>query len=355
MNHKNLIDSKDEILLKVLELMEEKLYNCDSNKNLETIRKKRLLWRDNENYNINIHNFIENKNKNMIRVQDLQFLLHNNIEIATFDLDKDGFISKDEFKKMIELLCEQNNIWAVEYSISKKWSNGYIQRLLEKSLSNENCCNSIYQHVLVSYGPPGSGKSSTTGNYLETYPEIGFISINIDDIVKDYMTHVLHSEDLFNDQDIYFNVRSGWPEYTKHKLLEICLRNNYNFHVETTGHTLKTLEHIIKPVLALDYNVTILYTLVPFMELIYRLIKRETLTGQGHPDFRTLLTMCKSSSFNIVEYKKIIKDNGKVVFINNNNKSPIIIENKESLQKCLEQHNFNECLLKNLNNKLLFK
>ena len=187
MNTKHLIDNNDEILLKVLELMEEKLYNCDTNKKLEDIRKKRLLWRDEENYNINIHNFIENKNKNMIKVSELGFLLHNNIEIETFDLDKDGFISKDEFKKMIESLCEQNNIWAVEYSISKKWSNGYIQRLLEKSLSNENCCNSIHQHVLVSYGPPGSGKSSTTGKYLELYPEIGFISINIDDIVKDYM------------------------------------------------------------------------------------------------------------------------------------------------------------------------
>ena len=29
MNHPNLIDKKDEILLKVLELMEEKLYNCE--------------------------------------------------------------------------------------------------------------------------------------------------------------------------------------------------------------------------------------------------------------------------------------------------------------------------------------
>ena len=355
MNTKHLIDNKDEILLKVLELMEEKLYNCDTNKKLEDIRKKRLLWRDEENYNINIHKFIENKNKNMIKVSELGFLLHNNIEIETFDLDKDGFISKDEFKKMIESLCEQNNIWAVEYSISKKWSNNYINKLLEESLRRDNCCNSIKQHLLISYGPPGSGKSSTTKEYLDTYPEIGFISINIDDIVKDYMTQVLHSEDLFNDQEIYFNVRSGWPEYTKHKLLEICLRNKYNFHVETTGNKLKTLEHIIKPALGRDYDMTILYTLVPFMELIYRLIKRETLTGQGHPDFRTLLTMCKSSSFNIIKYKETIQENGTIVFIDNNGKKPIIIENKKKLEKCLEIHNFNEYLLTNLNNKILFK
>ena len=355
MNNTKLIDNKDEILLKVLELMEEKLYNCDTNRKLENIRKKRLLWREEENFNINIHNFIENKNKNMIKVNDLKFLLHNNIEIEKFDLDKDGFISKDEFKKMVQLLCEQNNIWAIEYTISKKWSNDYINKLLDESLRRDNCCNSIKQHLLISYGPPGSGKSSTTKEYLDTYPEIGFISINIDDIVKDYMTHVLHSEELFNDQEIYFNVRSGWPEYTKHKLLEICLRNKYNFHVETTGNKLKTLEHIVKPALQRKYDITVLYSLVPFMELIYRLIKRETLTGQGHPDFRTLLCMCKSSSINITDYKHVMKDNGNILFIDNNEKNPIIIENKEDLEKCLKKHNFNESLMLNLNNKKLFK
>ena len=348
MNNKIIINNKDEILLKVLELMEEKIYNCNTEKQLDDIRKKRLLWRDDENFNINIHNFIENKNNNLIQIKNLHFLLHNNIEINLFDLDNDGFISKDEFKQMIVTLCSQNNIWAIEYSIAKQWSNEYITKLLDESLIRDNCCNSVKQHLLISYGPPGSGKSSTTKEYLSKYPEIGFISINIDDIIKDYMIKVLHSEYLFNDQEIYFKVRSGWPEYTKHKLLEICLRNKYNFHIETTGNNLKTLEHIVKPVLKLNYNITILYTLVPFMELIYRVIKRETLTGQGHPDFRTLLTMCKSSSINILKYKDSIKENDRIVYINNTETEPHIIENNDELEKCLIDHNFNEDIINNL-------
>ena len=35
-------------------------------------------------------------------------------------------------------------------------------------------------------------------------------------------------------------------------------------------------------------------------------------------------------------------------------KKPIIIENKKDLEKCLKKHNFNEGLMLNLNNKLLF-
>ena len=349
MNTNNLINKNDEILLKVLELMEEKLYNCNSEKQLSDIRKKRILWRANENFNVNIHDFIENKGHNMISVKGLDFLLHNNIDISSFDINNDGLISKDEFKKMIKTLCKENNIWAIEYCISKEWSDKYINTLITNAINQENCCNTIQQQLLISYGPPGSGKSTTVKEYLTKYPKIGFIDINIDSIVKDYMTNILHSEELFNDQEIYFKVRSGWPDYTKHKLLDICLKNNYNFHIETTGNNINTLEYIVKPALEQNYNITMLYTLVPFMELIYRVIKRETLTGQGHPDFRNLLNMCKSGFINIVKYKDLMKENGVVVYIDNTNKDPIIIENNELLQQFLIENNFNESIISTLN------
>ncbi len=346
MNDINIINKHDEKILKILEIMEEKMFDCRYTNKLEQLRKKRLLWKDKEQHNININDlFLHNEH---LRIADLDFLLSKNIDLSKFDVNNDGYISRDEFDKMIHQSCEENNIWALEYNIANEWSEQYIQNLIQMSLLEDNCCNSPQQRILISYGPPGSGKSFTTKKYLKNYKKIGYIDINIDNIVKDYMVNVLHSEDFFNDQEVYFKVRNGWPEYTKNKLLSICFHKKYNFRIETTGSKLNTLEKIIKPALKLDYNITILYTLVPFMELVYRLIKREHITGQGHPEFRKLLKICKLSSKHIHDYKNTIGDNGKIILINNNESTSKIIKTKKKLNTCLKAYEFNDFVVNNL-------
>tara|TARA_B110000908_G_C10226971_1_gene438481 strand:+ start:128 stop:1174 length:1047 start_codon:yes stop_codon:yes gene_type:complete len=342
MNIPVLTNNYDEKILKILELMEEKMYDCRHTGKLEELRKKRLLWRDHEHYNINDNDLID--------INHLQLLLHKDIDVIRFDINHDGYISKHEFNTMIQSLCNENNLWALEYNISEEWSKQYIKNIINKALECDNCCNTQEQHLLIAYGPPGSGKSSTTNTYLDNHTEIGYININIDDIVKDYMKHILHSEQFFNDQEVYFKVRNGWPTYTKNKILKICFENSYNFRIETTGNSLLTLDSIVTPASKQNYRIKILYTLVPFIELVYRLIKREHATGQGHPDFRKLLNMCKDGSHHIIKYKQQFTIRDTILFINNNEiESKIICTHKE-LQECLDTYDFNTIIKQNLSN-----
>ena len=336
----HIINKQDEKILKILEIMEERMFDRKYTNKLEQLRKKRLLWKDKEQQNLNINDlFLHNE---QICIKNLDFLLHKHIDLSKFDVNNDGYISRDEFEDMINQSCEENNIWALEYNIANEWSEQYIDHLIQTSLLRDNCCNSPQQELLISYGPPGSGKSSTTKKYLQKRKNIGYIDINIDNIVKDYMMNVLHSEDFFNDQEVYFKVRNGWPEYTKNKLLSICFHKKYNFRIETTGINLNTLQKIIVPALELDYHIKMLYTLVPFMELVYRLIKRESITGQGHPEFRKLLKMCKLAATHILDYKETIGEQGTVIFINNNESTSKIIKTKKKLKHCLKEYEFND-------------
>lgn len=340
MSNTKLPINHDEKILKILEIMEERMYDCKYTGKLEQLRKKRLLWRDHEHYNIN--------DNELINIDDLQLLLNKDIDLDRFNFNTDGYISKHDFNSMIQILSNEHNIWALEYNISIEWSNQYISSLIRTSLECSNCCNSEEQHMLISYGPPGSGKSSTTSKFLVNNQKIGYVNINIDDIVQNYISEILHSDTFFNDQDVYFKVRNGWPEYTKKKILKICFEHKYNFRIETTGNSLMTLHNIVTPAIHNGYHIKILYTLVPFIELVYRLIKRERDTGQGHPDFRKLLQMCKLSSKHILDYKQLFTTHDSIIFINNNEIFSSIIHTHKELIECLDTYEFNTTIRENL-------
>ena len=76
--------------------------------------------------------------------------------------------------------------------------------------------------LFIPYGPPGSGKTTGINLLLEArgikYEHC--VDMNIDDLTRSYMREVLHNEDMFKDQGIYFEVRKGWPSTCKAQ----CLR-----------------------------------------------------------------------------------------------------------------------------------
>ena len=274
-----------------------------------------------------------------------------------------------EFENWITTLEQEGNPWAFSYRQSRQWvkfitsqrlTEANAKRRVSFSLSpqklSQRLIPSIPPTLIISYGPPGSGKSTIIPYYLKnlhSHRPIYPVSVNIDDLTRDYMKQIMKHEEWFSDSEIYFRVRSKWPLLARDTIIHKCLHQRYSFIIETTGKGTSAADTIIPLASKNGYQIVLVYVLVPFLELLARLIHRETLTGQGHPPFDHLMKSVIQSAKNVTYYReKILKhstilqtfscqrDNHPIRLIDNSQSTsniPSLITTKKRLKSYLAQ------------------
>lgn len=195
--------------------------------------------------------------------------------------------------------------------------------------------------LLISYGPPGSGKSSFVMNIAEK-KNLNCVEVNVDLIVKDYIHKILKEPSLFHDQQSYMKIRMGWPEKVRLQIIEHCFKTNRDLLVETTGRNCDVANNVIKPSMDYGYEAIVVYVIVPFVDLVSRVISREKKTKQSHPPLEALLQMCKSAAGNISDFREACRPNGRVLYISNCGSEGEAMELKTAadLIKVLNTHGF---------------
>ena len=115
------------------------MYDCRHTGKLEELRKKRLLWRDHEHYNINDNDLID--------IKHLQLLLHKDIDVIRFDINHDGYIYYIQEKNDI------NQDFVTSYRFDKSTEtilNIYKCKIVDaKYIKKQDICQIIITNYLI--------------------------------------------------------------------------------------------------------------------------------------------------------------------------------------------------------------
>jgi len=235
--------------------------------------------------------------------------------LAEFDKDGDGKISQKEFDDWIISDHAKQFDWVEKYNKSQQ----FIEKYCEDAMKGHKPSPASRRPLcLVSYGPQGSGKTSSTKSYLK---KIGAdpVAVDIDDLTRKYAQDVLGDISLCETTEGYFKVRNGWPSIGKSALINKCRKARLDILLETTGRRMKTWEQRCKPLINSEehYKVIVIYVLVPYIELIKRILKRHKKTGQAYEHFGALCEQVKNSALNSNKWFDKPDDGGFVYFNNN--------------------------------------
>lgn len=149
-----------------------------------------------------------------------------------------------------------------------------------------------------SYGPQGSGKSTTVSTYFKSIG-VDPLELNIDDLTRQYAREVLDDENAISNTEDYFVVRNGWPNYVRKQLLRECAEKRMDIVWETTGRGSNLWSDFCAPLVKkYDYKVVVVYVLVPFVQLKQRLEARVLQTKQCHAAFEAVLNQCRDAARN---------------------------------------------------------
>lgn len=149
-----------------------------------------------------------------------------------------------------------------------------------------------------SYGPQGSGKSTTVSNYFNSLG-VDPIELNIDDLTRRYARDVLNDESAIATNEGYFSVRNKWPNFVRHRLLRECSERGLDIVWETTGRGSNLWSDFCSPLVKqFGYKIVVIYVLVPFVQLRQRLEARIRLTKQCHATSDAILSQCRTAARN---------------------------------------------------------
>lgn len=172
--------------------------------------------------------------------------------------------------------------------------------------------------MFSAYGPQGSGKTSSTQDYLKGLG-LDPVEVNIDDITTRYANEVLKDPEVCQKSEGYFRVRKGWPTFGRKELMERCAERRLDMLFETTGRSLSTWKYRAKPFVhgEQNYMAVVIYVLVPYVELVKRVISRYRASGQAYAGFRELLNQVKTAASNTNLWFDSPEEGGFVYFDNN--------------------------------------
>lgn len=177
---------------------------------------------------------------------------------------------------------------------SVKWSYDIRQELLR----NQTTLRDRDPIFFWSYGPQGSGKSSSVSDYFDGLG-VSPVELNIDNLTRRYAKDVLKDESIINTQEGYFTVRNKWPTFVRHQLIHDCAEQALDIVWETTGRGDNLWRDFCDPLVQkFRYKIVVVYVLVPFIQLKQRLESRIRLTKQIHADFDAVLNQCRAAACN---------------------------------------------------------
>ncbi len=171
------------------------------------------------------------------------------------------------------------------------------------------------KYFLISYGPPGSGKSDVLSVLRKNHkldPGLSSqntISVNVDDtfqkgpLGKEYkkvQAAIQHRGSKYT-QRLYTYYR--WvADQVADSILNLALLGNYNVLWETTGETITWTRREIARIRELGYIVVLVYPLVGLTELQKRLTLRAIETGQEPTPNLQMKTKVKKALENLVDF-----------------------------------------------------
>lgn len=170
-----------------------------------------------------------------------------------------------------------------------------------------------------SYGPQGSGKSTTVSKYFVSLG-VNPLELNIDALTKRYAKEVLEDEERIATNTGYFSVRNKWPNYVRHLLLRECSQKHLDIVWETTGRGANLWSDFCAPLVKnFGYKIVVVYVLVPFAKLKQRLEGRVHDTKQCHATFDAVLAQCRAAAKNTQAWftDDVETDVGGFVYFNN--------------------------------------
>jgi predicted ABC-type ATPase len=175
-------------------------------------------------------------------------------------------------------------------------------------------------HFTISYGPPGSGKSSGISNIKKIYELLDkhTIEINVDEVLKkieDYESIKLAREKNPNDEKIkkkYYELREKADSVTQF-IVETSISDNYNVIMETTGNNIDYAVNEIKQFRKHGYHISVIYPYVESKILLNRVMNRKT---QINPSETVIMSMALNAQKNIKYLAELCDD----LFIYDNNK-----------------------------------
>lgn len=161
----------------------------------------------------------------------------------------------------------------------------------EKMAIMENVFAHVRPILYIKFGPPASGKGSIMDKVLakDGISLQSLVTVDVDSTVQQsvqFQQEVSQAKEQYGDtteqakalQKIYFKYRPEADAISIDIVHEACKRR-LNIARETTGQKLTTVD-TIRQVRPFNYQVTIVYPLVPVQVLVDRAVKRNAETGQ---------------------------------------------------------------------------
>ncbi len=139
--------------------------------------------------------------------------------------------------------------------------------------------------LYISYGPPGSGKSRVIEYVAQTDACLqahGYVPVIVDDIIAalpEYKAARAQATTAAERQRVYFQYRRVADQLSD-ALLNDALAQHLNVVWESTGRNRAWLVRELERWKRLGYRTVILYPLVPYEQLLERVLARERLTDQ---------------------------------------------------------------------------